>query len=71
MKIKELIEKLQQFDPELMVMVDGYEDGYDDPIVGPVKKLKLNENAEWYNGKYEWSKTDEGVEALLIERPKS
>jgi len=71
MKIKELIEKLQQFDPELMVVVDGYEGGYDDPIVGPVKKLKLNANEEWYYGNHEWSKTDEGVEALLIERPKS
>ena len=71
MKIKELIEKLQQFDPELMVVVDGYEGGYDDPIVGPVKKLNLNVNEEWYNGKHEWSRKDEGVDALIIERSKN
>lgn len=27
MKVKDLIEKLQKFDPELPVMVDGYEGG--------------------------------------------
>lgn len=29
MKVKELIQKLQEFDPELPVVVDGYESGFD------------------------------------------
>lgn len=31
MKVKELIAKLEQFDPEMRVLVAGYEDGLDDP----------------------------------------
>ena len=31
MKVKELIEKLQAFDSELEVYVDGYEGAYDTP----------------------------------------
>jgi hypothetical protein len=52
MKVKELIEKLQKFDPELLVMVDGYEDGIDEPQ-DPVEVLiKLNKHDEWYYGKH-------------------
>ena len=30
MKVKELIQKLSQYDPEMRVVVDGYECGYDE-----------------------------------------
>lgn len=33
MKVKELIELLQQTDPERLVVVDGYEGGFDDPAI--------------------------------------
>ena len=33
MKVRELINALHKYDPNLDVVVDGYEDGYDTPIV--------------------------------------
>jgi hypothetical protein len=36
MIVKELIEQLQQLDPELLVFVDGYEGGYDDVTISEV-----------------------------------
>jgi hypothetical protein len=33
MTVKELIEKLGNYDPDMIVVVDGYEEGYDNPSV--------------------------------------
>lgn len=33
MTVKELIEKLGEYDPDMIVVVDGYEEGYDNPSV--------------------------------------
>jgi hypothetical protein len=53
MKIKELIQSLQTKDPEDLVVVSGYEGGFNEVteikpinICGPFKK-------EWYYGKYD------------------
>jgi hypothetical protein len=55
MKVKELIEQLQKFDPEQIVIVDGYETGYDE--VKEIKYLsglkKLPEDKAWYDGEYQ------------------
>lgn len=70
MKAKELIEQLQKLDPETLVLVDGYEDGYDVPrgtkqidVSGPLKR-------EWYYGEYVDYKPDELLKqkAFLIFR---
>jgi hypothetical protein len=53
MKVKELIEKLQQLDPELHVFVDGYEGGYDDVGISEVKNIALDVHEEWYYGKHD------------------
>jgi len=53
MTIRELIEKLQQLDPDLHVFVHGYEGGYNDADISPVKEIMLNYNTEWYYGKHE------------------
>lgn len=53
MKIRELIEKLQKFDPELPVMVEGYEGGIDVPEEPYQTPIKLNVHEEWYYGKHE------------------
>jgi len=56
MKVKELIEQLQKFDPEQMVVVDGYETGYDEikevqHITGLSYYPKLDKH--WYDGEYQ------------------
>ncbi len=54
MIVKELIEQLQQLDPDLHVFVQGYEGGYDD--VGPISNvmdIALDVHTEWYYGKHE------------------
>ena len=63
MKVKELIEKLQAFDSELEVYVDGYEGAYDtpqEPFQSPMK-LNVHNEVEWYYGKHELHRaTDSG-----------
>jgi hypothetical protein len=59
MKVKELIEQLQKFDPEEIVVVDGYETGFDE--VKEVHYLtglkKLPDNKAWYDGEYQEAST--------------
>ena len=54
MKIKELIEQLQQLDPEAYVFVRGYEGGVDDVnTIGEPTDVILDINTAWYYGKHE------------------
>jgi hypothetical protein len=53
MKVKELIETLSQLDPELMVVVAGYEGGVDEMDKYELCDIELNVNDEWYYGKHE------------------
>jgi hypothetical protein len=54
MKVGELIEQLQQLDPELHVFVRGYEGGYN--YAGPAtppNDFALDFHDEWYYGDHE------------------
>lgn len=53
MKVKELIETLSQLDPELMVVIGGYEGGVDEVSRYELCDVELNVNTEWYYGKHE------------------
>jgi hypothetical protein len=53
MKVKELIEKLQAFDPELIVVRPGYEGGVTEVGYATEKLLALNVNEEWYYGEHD------------------
>ena len=54
MKVKELIEQLQQLDPEAYVFVNGYEGGIDDLLsVGEATDVILDIHSEWWYGKHE------------------
>jgi len=58
MKVKELIEQLQKFDPEQIVVVDGYESGYDEVkeiqyIAGLSYWARNNGDKHWYDGEYQ------------------
>lgn len=53
MKVKELIQQLQELDQESIVVVRGYEGGVDDVVdVTPVQ-VQLNVNSSWWLGKHE------------------
>ncbi len=53
--VKELIEKLQVLPPEAIVLVDGYETGFDAVVDTEIINIEKNVEAEWYNGIYEES----------------
>jgi len=55
MTVKELIEQLQQLDPELRVFVQGYEGGYNDagPISDTVEIALDYHKGTWYYGSHE------------------
>ncbi len=59
MKVKELIETLSQLDPELMVVIRGYEGGVDEVDKYELCDVELNVNTEWYYGKHETLKKGE------------
>lgn len=69
MTIKELIQQLQQHDPNTRVVVNGYEEGLCDIEDLEEVKIKLNVNTEWYYGPHEETdKASQGLDALLINR---
>ena len=54
MTVKQLIEQLQQLDPDLHVFVQGYEGGYD--YAGPISdimEIALDVHSEWWYGPHE------------------
>ncbi len=54
MKVIELVQRLQQFDPEMVVVLSGYEGGYN-TVSGLVEPRVFVEgvNAAWYYGPHE------------------
>jgi hypothetical protein len=59
MKVKQLIEKLQSYDPELMVIISGYEGGVDEAHQAGEVKIKLDVHPESYYGDHEVADHDE------------
>jgi hypothetical protein len=70
MKVRELIEALKEFDPELEVCRSGYEGGYS--FVSEVEKIKLvlDCNEEWYYGPHE-DASDERTRADYPDNPRA
>jgi hypothetical protein len=68
MKVSELIKQLSDLNPELEVYVEGYEGGYDSPVISDVKKFKLNFYKDWYYGSHEERK-DGDVEGIILQKP--
>lgn len=61
MTVKELIEQLQQLDPDIHVMTSGYEGGYQDIQTPEVCDVALNCYTEWYYGPHEDANDDLGL----------
>lgn len=68
MTVRELIEYLSKQNPEMEVVVNGYEDGFD-PI-GPIYKKYVTENPhpKDYYGKYMECKLSHGKIVLVLPR---
>lgn len=63
MTIRQLIEKLKDYDQSLLVTVDGYEGGYTDDLNIRKIELKLNyhdtKDTWWYGAHEEWDEDDD------------
>lgn len=74
MTVAELIEKLQQLDPSLRVLVDGYESGYEEPKFVFVEDFRMGVNSNGYesphvlasDGYYEREYPGKTVEACAV-----
>ena len=53
MKVKDVIQRLQQFDPDTRVVIPGYEGGYKDVGYVVDSELALNVHDEWWYGPHE------------------
>lgn len=61
MNVKQLIEKLSHLDPEMMVVISGYEGGVDEASSIDEIKIKLDTNDAWYYGAHEVVDHDESI----------
>lgn len=66
MTVAELIEKLNKFNKDTIVSVQGYEDGYTDKISVNEIEVTLNANTEWYYGEHSADDPSEGVKATRV-----
>lgn len=68
MTVKELIEQLQQLDPNLRVFVSGYEGGYDDAAIpNNIMDIALDYHDEWYYGKHEDANIVDKTKYTIVE----
>ncbi len=73
MKIKELIEQLKKYDPEMLVVARGYESGWDDINIIKEAILIEEENNPWYQGKYSYfeekeDNPDNAIKAITLSK---
>jgi hypothetical protein len=66
MKVSELIEILQQYDPELRVLVDGYECDFDTPVIPGIVRVEHNPKHHYWEG--EWRESSGGEPAVIVGR---
>ena len=72
MKVKDLIAQLQTYDPDLMVVVSGYEGGVEEAGHTSEHTIALNVNESWYYGphemidKYDQHEGHERVQAVYV-----
>ena len=66
MNVAELIEKLKKFRPESRVIVEGYEEGYDDITEVKEIPIRLKANEEDWKGAHKKSKSLKAKKAVGI-----
>jgi len=71
MKVKELIQRLTNQDPEMRVVVQGYESGFDELATFHLVAIAKNSHKQdkWWDGEFVETQVDDGEEiALLLPR---
>ena len=75
MTVGELVQLLAAYPPDLQVVLDGYEEGYDDleQHLISVKEMRLGAGNKWWEGRHRdsWDDRTEGsavVDALVLHR---
>lgn len=69
MTVKELIEQLQKEDPNKLVLVSGYEGGYDSLQEVRQVRVKHCPSENWWDGEYEdYSLEECDIDAILLPR---
>ncbi len=65
MTVKQLIETLQEYPSDLLVVTEGYENGYN-PIKR-ISKISVTEtkNKKWWDGKYD--QIENGIEVIFLD----
>ena len=66
MTAQQLIEKLQHFDPEMRIFVDGYEGGYNDATVSEIRDIALDVHTDWYYGTHEDAASELAVDKTIV-----
>ena len=68
MNVKSLIAKLQKYDENLLVFVDGYEGGVTENFNLLEVKIDTNVNKAWYYGESEISDSKDATPVLYLQR---
>ncbi len=70
MTVKELIQRLAQYPPELRVVVQGYETGFNNITTLQQVPLRENPDAAWYDGEYDADESGGEPAVLLLGKPR-
>jgi len=66
MTVRELQEKLNNFPDDTLVLVKGYEEGYNDILEIRELKIKLNVHDHWFEGAHGESTEADAIEAIAF-----
>lgn len=70
MTVRELINRLNNEDPDMLVLVDGYESGYDEINSINIENVSGPKKTDWWDGEYDKCKENDllNFRALIISR---
>lgn len=64
MTAAELIEELKSIQPDMKIVIRGYEDGYNDILELKTVKIKHVTDSHWYDGEYDDSTDENAIDAV-------
>ena len=70
MNVEELIERLKSEDPKMRVVIQGYEQGYDEVKIVEYAKIVPNTQKDkpWWDGEFNESRSEESELVLFFPR---